>query len=421
MAGLSGVAVGDEGLVGHGRPDVAVVVAARRQLDRLGGHVAVGDLLEQVADAVEPGPALVVGLHHPPGGLLGVGVVEHVVLGPRVLHPQLARLEVHGAELPAPGRVGDAALEPVLLLGVGDREPVLDEDDPRAQQHPLELGAGAEELLVLLLGAEAHHPLDPGPVVPAAVEQDDLPGRREVGHVPLEVPLGALTLGRGSQGDDPGDTRVEALGDPLDRSTLAGRVAALEQDDHLEPGVLDPLLELDQLQLQLGQLLLVQLLLELGGGRLLGLERLPRAGCPGLGHAVLLRPTLREGYLLWQWARAPLSTRRWVVTSAGSPSRTSARPGTGSPASPARPRPSRPSPSASWPAGRSSSSQSSASAPGRSRSAGPTTGSRGSRRARRWWPGRPATTPRGWPWRPSSPATRRPSSCPSTRPCPRSR
>ena len=83
----------------------------------------------------------------------------------------------------------DAHHEAELLLLVGDREPVLDQDDARAHQHPFELGNGTEELLVLLVGAKAHHPLDAGAVVPAAVEQDDFAAGGQMRHVALEVPL----------------------------------------------------------------------------------------------------------------------------------------------------------------------------------------------------------------------------------------
>jgi hypothetical protein len=141
------------------------------------------------------------------------------------------------------------ALEPALLLLVADREPVLDEDDPRAQEVSLKLRAGAHELLVLVLSAEAHHALDAGAVVPAAVKEDDLAGGGQVGHVALEVPLGALALGGRSQGDGTHDAWVGLLGDPLDRSPLAGRVAALEEDDHLQPLVHDPILQAHQLDL----------------------------------------------------------------------------------------------------------------------------------------------------------------------------
>ena len=106
---------------------------------------------------------------------------------------------------------------------------------PERIEHPLELRARAEELLVLVLGAEPHHPLDAGAVVPAAVEQDDLAGRRKVRHVALEVPLGPLALGRRRQRHHAADARVEALGDPLDGAALAGRVATLE-DHHAASG-----------------------------------------------------------------------------------------------------------------------------------------------------------------------------------------
>jgi hypothetical protein len=141
---------------------------------------------------------------------------------------------------------------------VAHREPVLAQQDPVLHQHPLEDRALAEEELVLLLGAEAHDVLDTGAVVPAAVEQHDLPGRGQMLDVPLEVPLGALALGRLGQRHDPRDARVEVLRDPFDRAALARRVPALE--DHHEPGALGPhpLLQLHQLRLQTQQLLLVR-------------------------------------------------------------------------------------------------------------------------------------------------------------------
>jgi len=49
-----------------------------------------------------------------------------------------------------------------VLLGVGDREPVLHEDDARAHQHALEFRHGVEELLDVGLAAKAHDPLDAG-------------------------------------------------------------------------------------------------------------------------------------------------------------------------------------------------------------------------------------------------------------------
>ena len=172
-------------------------------VDRLGRHVLVRDQREQVADAVQPRAALVVGVDDVPGRLLDVRVAEHLVLGAGVLDPALARLEVHRAELPAAHRIGDARLEAALLLLVADGEPVLDEDDPGAHEHALELRARAHELLVLRVGAEAHDALDAGAVVPAAVEHHHLAGGGQVRDVALEVPLRLLDLGRRAEGDRP--------------------------------------------------------------------------------------------------------------------------------------------------------------------------------------------------------------------------
>ena len=201
---------------------------------------------------------LVVGLGDVPRRLGRVGAGEHGVLRLRVVDPAPARLEIHAAQLPLLGGVVQARLEPALLLLVADREPVLDEDDPGAQQVVLELGAGPEELLVLLLRAEAHHVLDARAVVPAAVEQDDLAGGRQVGHVALEVPLRALALGRRPERDDAHDAGVRLLGDALDRPALARGVAALEHDDHLQTLVDDPVLKADHLDLQARELLLIR-------------------------------------------------------------------------------------------------------------------------------------------------------------------
>ena len=82
--------------------------------------------------------------------------------------------------------------------------------------------------------AEAHDPLDIGPVVPGAVEHHDLPGRGQVLDVALEVPLALFPVGRFAQRHGPGRAGIQVLGEALDRPALAGRVPALEHDDVLE-------------------------------------------------------------------------------------------------------------------------------------------------------------------------------------------
>jgi hypothetical protein len=107
-----------------------------------------------------------------------------------------------------------------------------------------------EELLHIGVACEAHDPLDAGPVVPAAVEQDHLTSCRQVGNITLEVPLCPLPFGRQWESHHARHPRVQSEGDRLDGSALAGGVAALEDDDDLEPTGADPFLELDELHLE---------------------------------------------------------------------------------------------------------------------------------------------------------------------------
>src|SRR6185295_19854743 len=101
------------------------------------------------------------------------------------------------------------------------------------------------ELEVLGAAAEAHDPLDAGPVVPGAVEEDDLPGRRQRGDVPLEVPLRGLPLAWLLQCDHTRPARVQMLHEALDRAALAGRVPPFEEDDKPLAGLLDRVLQLE--------------------------------------------------------------------------------------------------------------------------------------------------------------------------------
>ncbi len=113
-------------------------------------------------------------------------------------------------------------------------------------------------------GAEAHHALDAGAVVPAAVEDHDLAARREV----LACSAGCTSevfsrSDGGGERDDAKHARADALRDRLDEPALAGGIAPLEHDDDALAGMLDPLLQVAELDLQLGELLFVDLALQL--------------------------------------------------------------------------------------------------------------------------------------------------------------
>src|SRR5690348_14501284 len=51
--------------------------------------------------------------------------------------------------------------------------------------------------------------------------RNDLTGRGQFGHISLEVPLPALSLGRSGEGGDAADARVQRSCNPLDDATLA--------------------------------------------------------------------------------------------------------------------------------------------------------------------------------------------------------
>jgi len=104
----------------------------------------------------------------------------------------------------------------------------------------------------LLLCAEPQHAFDPGPVVPAAVKDHDLPGRRQMRDVALDIHLRFLALGRRGQRDDPKDARAHPFCDGLDRAALARPVSAFEDNADLLAFVDDPLLQLHQLDVQAG-------------------------------------------------------------------------------------------------------------------------------------------------------------------------
>src|SRR4029450_11427814 len=83
----------------------------------------------------------------------------------------------------------DAAPRPPGLLLGAALQPVLQQQHPRIDHRLLERRHQLQEPLGLLRLAEAHHPLDTGAVGPAAVEDHDLAGGREMRNIALHVHL----------------------------------------------------------------------------------------------------------------------------------------------------------------------------------------------------------------------------------------
>ena len=189
---------------------------------------------------------------------------EHLILRARVVLPARDGLQIHRGELPLAQRVGLAGLEAADLLFIGHGEPVLAQDDAVLNQQALEDRSLVQEAAVFLGGAEAHHALHAGAVVPRAVEDDDLSGGGKLLDVALEVPLALLARVGGWQSLNAADARAEVLGDALNRGPLARRIAPLHHDDDAGSGFHHPLLHFDEFSLEPFELLFVGLFVQLG-------------------------------------------------------------------------------------------------------------------------------------------------------------
>ena len=116
---------------------------------------------------------------------------------------------------------------------------------------------------MLRLSAKTHDIFDAGPVIPAAVKNDDLATCREAPDVTLHEHLGLFAVRRRGQSGHAKDPRAHPFGNSLDRPALACGVSSFEQDDDPRTRLLDLFLQPAKLNLQLLQLLFVSLSLDL--------------------------------------------------------------------------------------------------------------------------------------------------------------
>jgi len=83
-------------------------------------------------------------------------------------------------------------------------------------------------------------------VVPAAIEEDQLLGRRQVGHITLKIPGSAVPLRGRPERDDTRFAWAQVFQYAFDRPILAARVTTLAQDE-------EALALADQVPLQLDE------------------------------------------------------------------------------------------------------------------------------------------------------------------------
>src|SRR3954465_9835096 len=116
---------------------------------------------------------------------------------------------------------------------------------------------------MLLLRTEAHHVLHPSPVVPTAIEDNDLATSGEALHVALKEHLGLFTVRRRGQCGNSKHARAYAFGERPDRPSLSCRITSLEDNDDAKPFVFDPILQFAKLPLQAPKFLRVLLVTQL--------------------------------------------------------------------------------------------------------------------------------------------------------------
>src|SRR5271165_903334 len=183
------------------------------------------------------------------------------------MHTTCCARQIHRAQLPLPQWVLDARLKASLLLLVADFQPEFDELDAGIDDVFLDTGADLEKALVLLIGAKAHHVFNARAVIPTAIEDHNLPRRREVLRVALQIDLCFLAVRWRRQGGDAENARTYALGNGLDRAAFSRRITPLEDDNDAQPFVPHPFLQFTEFDLKFTQFLFVFLTLEF---RLLG-------------------------------------------------------------------------------------------------------------------------------------------------------
>jgi hypothetical protein len=130
-------------------------------------------------------------------------------------------------------------------------------------QKRLERWTVPEKFPVLFLSTKAHHILNTGAVIPAPVEDDDFTSGGQVFNVALSMELQLLPLGRRGEGDHAKDARADTFHNALNYAAFAGSISSFENDDNTDVGRLDPLLELDQFNLQLEKFGLVVFFVDL--------------------------------------------------------------------------------------------------------------------------------------------------------------
>src|SRR3954453_12868871 len=169
------------------------------------------------------------------GGSPRWGAPEHLLQRGLVGGALLAVAPVLVGELPALQGILAAPLEALQLLGLGDVQEELGEDQAVVGQHALEVVDLAVGPPPLLLGGEALDALDEHAPVPGAIEHGHPAPAGQRGDKAVQVVVALLVGRRCGERLDADVAGVERGDETLDGAALAARVPALEQDAQRRP------------------------------------------------------------------------------------------------------------------------------------------------------------------------------------------
>src|SRR5262249_5995449 len=144
-----------------------------------------------------------------------------------------------------------------------DLQPDFDQDNTGIDDVFFHFRAKLEKMAGLLPAAKTHHKIDAGAGVPTTIEEHHLSPGWELSEVALPEHFRLFPVRRSGKSHHAKHARAHPLGDGLDGSALAGRIATLEHDDDAGSRGLDPILQMAKLDLELAQFLLVSLALHL--------------------------------------------------------------------------------------------------------------------------------------------------------------
>ena len=218
-----------------------------------------------MADDVQAGGAFVVAVGHEPRRPRRVGGGHHFVTGAGIVVPAAVGLGVHGRKFPDFARVCDSVFQTAFLFFHIDFQPIFEQDDAAVGERLFKKRHDGQKFEAVFFGAETHHALHAGPVVPASVEDDDFACGRQVRNVALQVNLAFFPFGGCGEGDGAEDARADAFGNRFDCATLSRAVPPFEDNADFQAFALYPALQGDQFAMQILQFSQVFFQADFGG------------------------------------------------------------------------------------------------------------------------------------------------------------